>query len=213
MSILDDCSARKDQEYLQKSVLPRFHDACMRCLHEEGFFGTTNHYFDAKFLEDEICPPKLIDRFAQKARRLLKDDNGCYRQVKLDPLKQCLKEAKEEIAHELVHTDLLQNQKRRIFAAIKAHFDVEKKTFVDNLLKKTKDVLIKGHSNWIEREVLRSEAILKSATEDESVKKLRSDLVARLGRLEECMVLLRDVPLPVKTSAGKKRNADEITSG
>ena len=147
-----------DQEYLHKSVLPKFHDACMACLHEEGFFGTTNHYFDAKFLEDEICPPKLVDRFYQKAQGLLKDGNkspacSChtaFRKVYAQHLKVCLEEAKQEIANETVHTDLLDNQKRRLFAAVKAHFDVEKKTFADNLLKKTKDILIKGHCDWIE---------------------------------------------------------------
>jgi hypothetical protein len=209
-----------DQNYLQRVVLPKFHDACMNCLHEERFFGTTNHYFDSKFLEDEICPPQLMELFKAKANALLQDDEmspPCnnhknYRIVSVDHLDACLREAKQETANQAAHTDLMANQKRRLFAAITAHFDVEKKTFVDNLLKKTKDILIHGHRDWIERELLRSKKISESATEDEHVKKLRRDLLERVERLKECMTLLRDVPLPANEESGKKRKAGEISS-
>jgi hypothetical protein len=104
------------------------------------------------------------------------------------------------------------NQKIHLFAAITAHFDVEKKTFIDNLLKKTKDILIHGHRDWIEHELLRSKKISESATENEHMKKLRGDLLERVERLKECMTLLRDVPLPANKESGKKREAGEISS-
>jgi hypothetical protein len=82
------------------------------------------------------------------------------------PTNGCLREAKQETANQAAHTDLMANQKICLFAAITAHFDVDKKTFVDNLLKKTKDILIHGHRDWIERELLCSKKISESDTED-----------------------------------------------
>lgn len=128
----------------------------------------------------------------------------------MEDLTECLELAKREIASEAAHTDLVSNQKNRLFAAVKAHFDVEKKTFVDNLLKKTKDIVIKGHCDWIERDLLRSEKILGAAKEDENVKMLREDLIGRIDRLQECMLLLRDIPLPEKQNV--KDDSDEVGS-
>ena len=190
---------------MQADVFPKFKTACIEALEEERFFGTTNHYFDAKFREDEICPEALIETFAIKAQELWGDatktvrqsNNGGYRILSMSHLKDCLVNAKKEVAAQEVHADLMESQKKRVFAAVKAHFDVEKKTFVDNLLKKTKQILVQGHTTWILRYLLRSTPIFESAKEDETTCKLRNDLAGRIERLNECMSLLRDVPLPV----------------
>lgn len=96
----------------------------------------------------------------------------------------------------LLHNDLMTTQKERVFAAVKAHFAVEKKTFLDILLKKTKDIVIKGHQDWVHCGFLRSETIISKAKEDEAVAELRKELIGRIQRLSECMGLLHDVPLP-----------------
>lgn len=197
--------------------MPQFQEACNACLNEEGFYGTANHYFDAKFLEDELCPPKLIRRFKEKAEQVVGDrskttrhsSGSNYYVVNVDCLVDCLEEAKAEVAREAVHTDLLENQKKRLYSAVKAHYELEKKTFVDNLLKKTKDILIKGHREWIERDLIRSEKILENAKEDENVTKLREELKGKVERLQECMLLLRDVPLPDKTNGSQSESEDE----
>lgn len=202
-----------DQEHLMHTILPEFQRACTVCLNEERFYGTTNHYFDSKFMQDEICPEKLIERFKSKAQQLLDDkivartpsSSSSYKNINVDNLAQCLEAAKTEVANESVHADLLENQKNRLFAAVKAHFDVEKKTFVDNLLKKTKDIVVKGHRDWIERDLLRSSTILAAAEENEDVKKLRIDLKGKIERLQECMVLLHNVPLPEKQCNGEEK--------
>jgi hypothetical protein len=142
-------------------------------LNEERFFGTTNHYFDAKYLEEEICPPAFLSRCREKLQEVLIDNTkspfcasiggSSYRCVQISHLVQAIEEAKHESVAEFNHATLMENQKRRVFAAVKAHFDVEKKTIVDNLLKKTKDILIKGHKEWIERDLLRSQDIIAAA--------------------------------------------------
>lgn len=207
-----------DQEYLQKEVLPKFKNACQQALEEERFFGTSNHYFDSKFREDEICPKELIDSFMAKTKVLWDDsiktpqcpNDASHRVLNTTALEQCLLDAKKEVAEEQVHTDLMETQKKRVFAAVKAHFDVEKKTFVDNLLKKTKEILIQGHISWIKFHFLRSKTIEEAAKEDKNTCKLRKDLLARMERLNECMALLRDVPLPDSTTS--TRNSDEATA-
>jgi hypothetical protein len=190
---------------MQNTVLTRFHDQCIQALSEERFFGTANHYFDAKYCEEEICPEAFMSRGKQKLQEVLhkspiwsKHDFYGYRLVNVDNLMEALEHAKSETVAELNHATLMENQKRRVFSAVKAHFDVEKKTFVDIVLKKTKDVLFNGHKEWIERDLLRNQDILAAAKEDGSVVKLREDLREKVKRLENCMLLLRDVPLPVK---------------
>jgi Holliday junction resolvase RusA-like endonuclease len=198
-----------DQEHLQNDVLPRFHDACIQALNEVRFFGTTNHYFDSKYLEEEICPPAFQQRCVQKIEAVVRDNDkspphpssSSYRRAPSTAhFEQAIEEAKRESVAELNHATLMENQKRRVFAAVTAHFDVEKKTLVDNLLKKIKDILIKGHREWIERDLLRFQDILAAAKEDDSVVKLREDLRDKVKRLESCMLLLRDVLLPVQAN-------------
>ncbi|CAB9504208.1 Interferon-induced GTP-binding protein [Seminavis robusta] len=196
------------QEHMKNEVLPKFKDSCIEALDDEAFYGTTNHYFNAKFRKEEICPKELEDAFVQKATALLNDNvkspynnSTSYRNVNVNYLKECLQEAAEEVAAKHVHSSLKETQKKRLFYAVKANFVVAKKTFVDNILKKTKGILIKGHVKWIDTKLLYSEKIQDAAGEDETVVKLRADLIAKIERLEECMTLLRDVPLPSKEEA------------
>ena len=104
--------------------------------------------------------------------------------------------SKKKISEKNVHTDLMETQKKRVFAAVKAHFDVEKKTLVDNLLKKTKEIIIQEHKTWVNLDLLRSDTICNAAKEDEATRQLRENLLARIDRLNECMAYLRDVPFP-----------------
>ena len=191
-----------DQEYFQSKVFPEFTAACQEALEQERFFGTTNHYFDSKFREDEICPESLEESFMTKFNQLWNEDSDNYRSgfKELDPqlVRECLKAAKTEVANNQVHTDLMTTQKGRVFSAVKAHFDVEKKTIVDILLKKTKDIVIQRHQDWIHCRFLRSETIIAKAKEDESVIELRNELLGRVKRLNNCMALMHDVPLPVE---------------
>jgi len=150
----------------------------------------------------------LVGLFKQKARALLHGSSG-YRAVDVDHLEACLKEARTEVSSRQVHTDIMETQKKRVFAAVKANFDVEKKTFVDILLKNLKFILLEGHTDYVEKSVLRSKTILDNAREDESVTKLREDLLAKEKRLKECMSLLHDVPFPLR--GGKKRGFQLLT--
>ena len=113
-------------------------------------------------------------------------------------LKLCLEEARSEFATEIAHKDLLETQKKRLFGAAKAHFDVEKKTFADVLLKKTQGILLKGHKDWIKRNMLSCDKIRDSAGEDKRVTAYRNELKAQLHRLKECESLLHDVQPPTK---------------
>ena len=119
-----------------------------------------------------------------------------YRKLKPQLVQECLQAAKREVANNQVHADLITTQKERVFSAVKAHFGVEKKTIVDILLKKTKDIVIKCHQDWIQCRFLRSETIIAEAKEEDSVAELRKELLSRIQRLSECMALLHNVPLP-----------------
>ena len=184
-------------------MIPRFKKACYESLHQEGTYGTTNHYFDSKFREDEICPDEMIGLFEKKAKDILRRDIGTLsatlgNKEVVGSLAQCLKEAGAEVASKQVHSDIMETQKKRVYSAVMAHFDVEKKTFVDVLLKKLKHIVVQGHSEYVETHILRSKEVLDGAREDDAVCKLRQDLLAKEKRLDECMSLLHDVPFPCK---------------
>jgi hypothetical protein len=197
---------------MHKEVLPKFSASCIDVLNDEAFFGTTNHYFNSKFREEEICPQALIDAFAVYASRVLVDDSKSapyrsdpsYRRViHVDHLRKCLEEAKAEVAAKDLHATLIETQKKRLFSAVQANFDVEKKTLADNLLKKTKGILLRGHKEWIGTHLIRSEKIHSAAGEDDSIAEYRKTLIAQKGRLEACMLLLREVPLPSSSDASE----------
>lgn len=165
-----------------------------------------NHYFDSKFREEEICPKEVFEVFTRKARAVLRDKEKSpphkhdfsYRRVDVEQLTECLEQAKTEVATGQVHSSILETQKLRVFSAVKANFDVEKKTFVDLLLKHIKCILIQEHKDYVDKHVLRSKHLLDQAGENEDIAKHRNELLAREERLEECMRLLCDVPFTAR---------------
>jgi hypothetical protein len=197
-----------DQEYMHTDVLPAFSASCIEALNDEGFFGTTNHYFSSKFREEEICPDEFIEAFIVKASSVLSSNdkspahpqNSSYRNVKLDDLRKCLKEAKAEVASKDLHANLIETQKKRLYSAVLANFDVAKKTMVDNLLKKTKGILLRGHEEWIETHLIRSERIHSAAGENDFIVDYRKTLKGQIERLGACMLLLQEVPLPTSSN-------------
>ena len=206
-----------DQSFLHSSLLPAFTEACRDALERESFFGTANHYFDSKLLENELCPISLMSAFRTKAQKLWDNEkctrrypqNGSYRLLIMDDLMQCLEEAKEEVTNSCAQATLMETQKNRVFSAVKAHFGVEKKTLTDNLLKESKAILLDRYKEWIQHRILPSESILEKAQEDEATQELREELTARVGRLNECIALLHDVPLPVPVPSKKTIAAAE----
>lgn len=189
---------------MQKEVFPNFVQACLESLQEERFFGTANHYFYSNFRLDEMCPTSLEDKIIASILALWNDptktsrhsSNSSYRILNMDEVRACLTQAKLEISKTQSHVDLLESQKKRVFSAVKAHFEVEKKTFTDIVLKKTKAFLIEKHKNWVQQHIFQIPNIAEFAKENEGTVQLRKDLLSKMERLDKCMSFLRDIPLP-----------------
>jgi len=81
---------------------------------------------------------------------------------------------------------LHQQQQRRLYAAIKAAFCVEKKTFIDLILKETTMHVVKGRDLWIRDTLLGHSEILEHASEDSNITRLRDKLLADIEAFKKC---------------------------
>ena len=64
----------------------------------------------------------------------------------------------------------------RVFRAVKAHCEVEKKNFMDNVLKAVRDVVIEQHALFVHTTLLTSDDVRANAIEDSDVGQRRCAL-------------------------------------
>ena len=80
---------------------------------------------------------------------------------------------------------LHEHLEQRVFAAIKATWAVEKKTFTDMVLKKCRDSIIKERGRWVEMVLLTDMEIRDAAVEDECVQVEREQLNKTITAMKE----------------------------
>lgn len=96
---------------------------------------------------------------------------------------------KEAALHlkELEKKPLREQQLERVHAALEANYDVEKKTFTDNIMKITRIHLVDVRENWLREQLLLDEELSKQACEDEDVLIERRTTKDKISKMEKCM--------------------------
>lgn len=137
---------------------------CYKELRKEVDFGTCNHYLTDKFTEQIILPDVLFDKMMA-----VMDSDDVYSRTTVgayvfnDDLEQQrrdiseirelwqekLKKVRDDWIRDFNKKDLHDQQKHRVYAAVKALFAVEKKTFTDNILKATRDAILKKAMEFV----------------------------------------------------------------
>ena len=128
-------------------------------LKEEMDFGTINHYLQQKHVEEQLMPDSLIERtitaiFGSNRNKNLTLYEADVRQNMI-LAREAAASSKHATVNEFVTSKLL--------CALKANWAVEKKTFTDQVLKKTRDGIVRKRDEFIDLmiadDTLRSEAI------------------------------------------------------
>ena len=129
-------------------------------LKEEMDFGTINHYLQQKHVEEQLMPDSLIERtitaiFGSNRNKNLTLYEADVRQNMILAREAAASSEKRATVGKFVTSKLL--------SALKANWAVEKKTFTDQVLKKTRDGIVRKRDEFIDLmiadDTLRSEAI------------------------------------------------------
>ena len=149
-------------------------------LKEEADFGTTNHYLQQKHVEEQLMPDSLIEMtitalFGSSLSSTTFTATG-VREKMIQAREAAAASEKRATVGEFVSSKLL--------SALKANWAVEKKTFTDQVLKKTRDIIVRKRDEFIDLMVaddtLRSEAI-----EDDDVGERRMKLKTTIHAMQE----------------------------
>merc|ERR1712032_420016 len=81
-------------------------------------------------------------------------------------------------------SSLFEQQRHRIFNAVIALWTVEHKTFIDIVLKVTRDTVIKRREEWLRFEIHQNKRIMESAVEDPDAAVKRMQLKQDIADLE-----------------------------
>jgi len=197
-----------------RQIFQVFRNCCKKTLEREIYFGTDNHYLESKYCADMLVPEEIIKEFCDKLCHedlfnkvlvISKTGNAqelCYFEKSKDvkpiefvreTMKKKLLTVRAEWAKEFGAKSLAEQQKRRLFAAVKAAWAVEKKTFVDIVLKETRDEILEKRKEWIERDLLLAPEIQLHAREDDAIIAERERLRGEIDRMQRCILELREI--------------------
>ena len=88
---------------------------------------------------------------------------------------------------------LHEHQQLRLHNAVIATFTVEKKTFTDNIMKETTQMIIKKWIDWVSEEILTNPTLKEAAMEDKKVTKEREDVIADIKKMEKCLDKISEI--------------------
>lgn len=159
-------------------------------LEKEIPWGTVNHYLTCKFKGEEALPQELIDDVISLVKPQigsLYSNSTTFEQT----MRSLLGQAKERWSTQFQQKSLHEQQQQRLFHAVEAVFDVEKKTFTDYILKETTEHLVDPRNHWVATALFSNTSIKDAAVEDSATERQRQELKDKLQRMEECMMELR----------------------
>merc|ERR1712060_795217 len=167
--------------YCEEQILPEFNKDCDKALEDENKFGTMNNELTIKYGKEIVLPEDLInDSIANlNLEDIIKIDNEGLSNASIqmvsvaniksikDKVKDVLRKESEKWASSNTEKTLHEQQTDRLFAAVKAAFDVEENTITDNIMKKTISHLKERRQLWVGSCLFRDENIRNHAREDE----------------------------------------------
>lgn len=165
-------------------IYPEFWQAVQDARKQEEGFGTVNHYLDAKYKSLQVLPQRLREAIAEEIASMGDELSDEY-DTNYSRIMSCLEQQADAWTASYEKQDLLEHQRLRIFDTVKALWAVEKKSFVDNIMKATRDHVVQRRETWLSLVVSNAE-VLKSAKEDEGRAKERKRLRQTIESMRKC---------------------------
>merc|ERR1712217_638986 len=162
--------------------------ACDKEKKREFDFGTMNHYLTAKFQTDTLLPEQCLARLIAGMEK--QQQNG-YGQstpstMNAQQITQRWKEVRAAMEKEYEQKAVHEQQRERVFLAVKAQWSVEHKTFIDNILKTVRDQVVHGKKRFAQDMCL-DENLRKNAVEDTSTQERRVRAKTTIQKLRDCL--------------------------
>ena len=183
---------------IRPTIFNGFVDMCEVSLREEKDFGTINHYLQAKYTEDMLLPNTVCDEIIQTFRSASWGDKDESYDQKTRRMKGLVRKVVHDWAEEFGKKTLHKQLERRLLAAVTAAWAVEKKTFTDVVLKKTRDYVLNARKKWVQTQLLVDQDLRDNAIEDASQELRRQEIKRDIEKLCMCKtkidkILLSDI--------------------
>jgi hypothetical protein len=178
------------------SLITEFRSKCELVLAQERDFGTMNHYLQEKYHMEEIMPDDFVEH-------LIKDlglNNQIYAQFSASSMRHKLEKAKEEWVNIKRKRSLHEHLQPRLLAAVRAVWEVEKKTVTDVVLKMCRDSIINRVAYWVETQLLTDKDIVDAAVEDASLRETRKQLNTTIDNMEHVLKALGTIMKDISPS-------------
>ena len=160
-------------------LVEAFRSQLLYTLEEEMDFGTINHYLQQKHVEEQLMPDSLIEMTITALSATVQGEYYCATDVRNKMI-----EAREAAASSEKRATVGEFVTSKLLCALKANWAVEKKTFTDQVLKKTRDSIVRKRDEFIDLMVaddtLRSEAV-----EDDDVGERRTKLKNTIRAMQQ----------------------------
>jgi len=161
---------------------------------EEKDFGTVNHYIQQKYIEEHIMPDALIERAVESI---------CGNKINIfntdaASVRKQLQATRAAAVDNARHATIGEYVGSKILCALNANWAVEKKTFTDGLLKKTRGCVVAKREEFIDLMVA-DDALRSDALED-------GDIGERRKSLKVTIASMRDVISEVTTLTENARD-------
>jgi len=182
-------SARCEWNYFCIELFKNFMIKCNILLKKTIEFGTSNVKFMSGFEYQQTIPDDMMYDIVNAAEEIHNNYNrnqGCYSAQ----LNQRINQIKAKWKNIFESTDITIQQQDRLYNTVLSAWDVEKDTFLDNLLKDSRDYIVKARKEWIEVTMILNENIMNNAKEDKNMAQKRKILSDKLKRFNECKELL-----------------------
>ena len=183
-------------------VYLEFARKCGETLEEEGEFGTVNHYLNDKYVADLILPDDLVEDILFKMARMVNNSLPTYTTPEtleaiktqiVGNMREQIKGCKESYSATVERQTLHEQQQQRLHSAVNANFTVAKKTFTDNILKDTRDMVLKKWKNWILEEFLGNPELRDAANENEETSMIREQAKQTVKKMTQCLEEIKTI--------------------
>ena len=132
----------------------------------------------------------MPDDFVEHLIKDLGLNNQIYAQFSASSMRHKLEKAKEEWVNIKRKRSLHEHLQPRLLAAVRAVWEVEKKTVTDVVLKMCRDSIINRVAYWVETQMLTDKDIGDAAVEDASLRETRQQLITTIDNMEHVLKAL-----------------------
>ena len=186
-----------------------FNKSCKEILKWEKDFNTINHYLTSKYQEYMILPEEVKEDFIESitAVDIVKHTLSKYYtsnkshsidtdQIKIDEYKEhvskLLNNALEKRTDDFNKLSLEDQNLERVYHAVQANYDVEFKTYPDNMMRVIRTNLFEPLEIWL-NDMDNNPVINKYAKEDIINTKLRKELKEKIKLLNDVILEIKDI--------------------